>query len=95
MDAIIHELQRLGLPKARWTGYLERLALEIPGWSGMFLWRNNHPGYEGVLPERVDMVDYLAVRLVLERIMAQQISRRHWLLESRVDVLHAYSTSSI
>ena len=90
MDAIIHELQRMGLHKTRWAGYLERLALEIPGWSGMFLWRNNRPGYEDVLPEHVDMLDYLAVRLVLERILSQQISRKHWLLESRVDVLQAY-----
>lgn len=90
MDAIIHELHRMGLPKAKWTGYLQQLALEIPGWSGMFLWRNNNPGYESLLPERVDMLDYLAVRLVLERILSRQISRKHWLLEARVDVLNIY-----
>lgn len=90
MNAIIHELHRLGLPTAKWTGYLEQLALEIPGWSGMFLWRHNHPGYEDLRPDKVDMLDYLAVRLVLERILVQQLSRKHWLLEPRIDVLRAY-----
>ncbi len=54
--------------------YLERLALELPGWSGMFLWRHLHPGYDGETAA-VDMMDYLAVRMVLERIYAQRLAR--------------------
>jgi len=48
MDVIIEELRRLGLPQDRWVGYLERIALELPGWAGMFLWRHSNPGYEGM-----------------------------------------------
>ena len=43
LDAIVETLPTSGLPQARWAGYLERLALELPGWSGMFLWRSAHP----------------------------------------------------
>lgn len=78
LDAVSAELTRLGLAEERWPGYLERLALELPGWSGMFLWRQNHPGYAGTADVPVDMLDYLAVRLVLERLVAADIARRYW-----------------
>lgn len=78
LDAIVSELTRLGLDEARWPGYLERLSLELPGWSGMFLWRQNHPGYADTREVPVAMLDYLAVRLVLERLAATGIARRHW-----------------
>jgi len=77
METVVAELRRLGLARERWTAYLQRLALELPGWSGMTLWRQLHPGYDG-RPEAVDSVDYLAVRLVLERIFAQRLTARLW-----------------
>lgn len=90
LDTIIVELRRLGLKKSRWVRYLEQLALEIPGWSGMFLWRHLHPGYEGLTPKRVEMIDYLAVRLVMERLFAQRVCREEWQQEANLDVLRWY-----
>jgi uncharacterized protein YbcC (UPF0753/DUF2309 family) len=90
LDTIIVELRRLGLRPSRWVHYLEQLALEIPGWSGMFLWRHLNPGYEGLTPNRVEMVDYLAVRLVMERLFAQRVCREEWQLEANLDVLRWY-----
>lgn len=89
METIIAELERLGLPRGRWMAYLERLALDLPGWTGMTLWRNLHPGHEG-LPEQVDCVDYLAVRLVLDSIHAQRITGRLWGVEPSLDMLRWY-----
>jgi uncharacterized protein YbcC (UPF0753/DUF2309 family) len=80
LDTIIQELRLLGLPEERWEGYLERLALELPGWSGQTLWRHNHPGYGG-LTTPVNMLDYLAVRLALEHLFAQRLCRRYWRVE--------------
>ena len=90
LDTVIQELALLGLPQERWAGYLERLALELPGWSGMFLWRHQHPGYAGADEPPIDMLDYLAVRLVLERIHAQRLCRRHWQIEASLSVLRGY-----
>lgn len=90
LDTIIAELTRLGLPEERWPGYLERLALELPGWSGMFLWRQNHPGYADTADVPVAMLDYLAVRLVLERLVASDIVRRHWQIEYSLPALGDY-----
>jgi uncharacterized protein YbcC (UPF0753/DUF2309 family) len=89
LDTLISELHRMGLPRAQWNGYLERLALELPGWSGMVLWRHNHPGYQG-LSTRVDMLDYLAVRLVLERIHAHNLCATQFQVEPSVDMLRWY-----
>jgi uncharacterized protein YbcC (UPF0753/DUF2309 family) len=90
LDAVVAELARLGLPEERWSGYLERLALELPGWSGMFLWRHNHPGYAGTPDVPVAMMDYLAVRLVLERLVATDIARRHWGVAANLTALGDY-----
>lgn len=90
LDAVIGELTRLDLKRDKWASYLERLALELPGWSGMFLWRHIHPGYEGLDPDQVEMMDYLAVRLVLERIFAQRLCRQLWQVEASLSVIRWY-----
>lgn len=70
LEATLREL----LPEpAAWFPYLQRLALELPGWSGMVLWRASHPGV-GDVP--VSMVDYLAVRLFLEHRLCTELVRR-------------------
>jgi uncharacterized protein YbcC (UPF0753/DUF2309 family) len=44
LQAISSERLRLGLSEAHWEAYLQRLALELPGWAGMFAWRESHAG---------------------------------------------------
>ncbi|MDI6746458.1 MAG: DUF2309 domain-containing protein [Rhodocyclaceae bacterium] len=90
VDCVIVVLTRLGLPEERWPAYLERLALELPGWSGMFLWRHNHPGYAETQDVPVAMMDYLAVRLVLEALVASDCTRRHWNVELNLTDLAEY-----
>jgi uncharacterized protein YbcC (UPF0753/DUF2309 family) len=89
LETLVSELYRMGLPREQWNGYLERLALELPGWSGMVLWRHNHPDYEG-LGTRVEILDYLAVRLVLERIHAHNLCASQFQIEASVDMLRWY-----
>ncbi|MFN3785930.1 MAG: putative inorganic carbon transporter subunit DabA, partial [Thiothrix sp.] len=81
-EAIVAELQRIGIPREHWDGYLERLALELPGWSGMFLWRHFHPHYVQTGAASVDMLDYLAVRLSMEHLFARRLCRRIWWMEA-------------
>lgn len=77
VETIGRELMHLGPSEAHWGDYLERLALELPGWSGMFLWRDQHPKHAGSeVP--VAMADYLAVRLVLERLHCEDLVHRIW-----------------
>ena len=89
LEAIVEELKRFDLPRERWVGYLERLALELPGWSGMFLWRHLHPGYGGQ-GQPVGMLDYLAVRLVMERLFGRRICAQQWQIEPSLTLLRWY-----
>ena len=73
LDLLAEELPRL-LPETDWYAYLQRLALEMPGWSGMMLWRDRHPDFGDGTP--VAMADYLAVRVVLERLLCDDLMRR-------------------
>ncbi|VAX08734.1 Hypothetical transmembrane protein coupled to NADH-ubiquinone oxidoreductase chain 5 homolog [hydrothermal vent metagenome] len=90
LDTVIIELKWLGLEEKKWVAYLQRLSLELPGWSGMFLWRHQRPGYDGLDQIPVEMMDYLAVRLVLERLYAQRLCRRKWMIEASFDILRWY-----
>ncbi|MEE9493857.1 MAG: DUF2309 domain-containing protein [Gammaproteobacteria bacterium] len=89
-DTVVIELRWLGIDEGKWESYLQRLALELPGWSGMFLWRHNRPGYDGLTNVNVNMMDYLAVRLVLERLFAQRLCRNLWQIEASIDVIRWY-----
>ncbi|MBF0422693.1 MAG: DUF2309 domain-containing protein [Magnetococcales bacterium] len=77
LDAIMAAMLTLGLTEDLWPDYLERLCQEIPGWSGMFAWRQNHPHYSGSTA-RFDLADYLAVRLVLEHLFARRLCLKQW-----------------
>jgi uncharacterized protein YbcC (UPF0753/DUF2309 family) len=89
VEAIRHALEDLGLEESRWEAYLENLAKELPGWSGMVLWRNDHPGYAG-LATPIAMVDYLAVRLILEQVHGQRLCGLHFKTEASVAGLRGY-----
>ncbi|MBF0184608.1 MAG: DUF2309 domain-containing protein [Magnetococcales bacterium] len=89
-ESVMILLTRLGLPEKRWTDYLERLALRLPGWSGMVMWRQQHPGYEGISPQRVEMMDYLAVSLMLERLYSLRLCRNGWQIDARIESLREH-----
>ena len=91
--AIIAEFRRLGLPEPRWEGYLTRLALELPGWSGMMNWRQQHTDYKANRESRVALADYLAVRLCLDSLWIERLCRECWGLAGTLPVLRDYLTS--
>jgi len=86
MEAIVQALEYLDLPPERAGTYLERLALELPGWSGMLLWRHLHPDYRRQT-QPVGMLDYLAVRVALERLFALRLCASEWGIEPSLDML--------
>jgi len=85
LDTMIFELRRSGVPQEKWAQYIERIALELPGWAGMFLWHANNSD-----APNINMVDYLAVCLVLERLFAQRLCGRVWQFEASQDMFRWY-----
>ncbi len=75
VDLLAEELPRLIPDETLWPGYLECLALELPGWSGMVLWRDRHALSGDDMPP-VAVADYLAVRVLLERLLVDDLLRR-------------------
>ena len=95
VDAIAQQLAAMAIPQQRWSGYLHRLALELPGWSGLINWRQTHPDYQADDQTKPLLADYLAIRLTLDRLYSQQLCQRQWHCDARFDKLQAYFSNNL
>jgi uncharacterized protein YbcC (UPF0753/DUF2309 family) len=89
-DAIAVLLRQLGIAEGRWASYLERLALELPGWAGLIAWRQQHPRHRGAHVAEPRLEDFLAVRLCLDKLLLDKHCGELWHCAGSYDALLAH-----
>ncbi len=76
-EVVLEALEELGIPKAQWEDTLARILLALPGWAGMVRRLETNPGDRPVGAPPASLMDFLAVRLTLERYALRDVARRH------------------
>ena len=90
VDCIIQQLTYLEIPEEKWEGYLRRLALELPGWSGLVNWRQHNPQYHTDNNAILSLADYLAIRLTLDRLWLEQACNENWKIDAKLKTIKYY-----
>lgn len=81
LDTISYQLTALNLPRSHWDDYLTRLTLEIPDWSTLIANSTESPEL---------LIDYLAIRLTLDRLWLNQVCHDLWKVDASLSSLRGY-----
>lgn len=95
LDAVVAGLAQLGVPPDRQAGYLQRIALEVPGWSGLVNWRHQRPGYRANKDGPTNLTDYLAIRLFLDGLWLDRFARETWGVRGEWTALEDYLEANV
>ena len=74
---ISHVMHELGVPEDDWTDAFTRELTRLHGWAGFIRWRVNAKHYHWGRRYPADLVDYLAIRLVLALALVREYGDRH------------------
>ncbi len=74
---IDHILSELGLPEAHWPSFITRELTRLHGWAGFIRWRSSSKNYHWAKEYPADLIDLLAIRLVVGLALIREESRRH------------------
>ncbi|MEY6433886.1 DUF2309 domain-containing protein [Thioalkalicoccus limnaeus] len=69
-------MQRLQIPEALWMDYFTVELAKLHGWAGFIRWRSQAKGYYWQERNPADLVDFIAIRLVLSWPLIEEAQRR-------------------
>lgn len=69
-------LEELGLPEDAWPDLIVRELTRMHGWAGFIRWRSTTSRYHWAQEYPADLVDFLAIRLVLALALIREHARR-------------------
>lgn len=87
LASLAASLRGLGVGADEQEDFLLETALALKGWAGMVRQLELRPDRVPVWPVPARFVDFLAVRLLVERAVLAQVARRERIAPSRLDVL--------
>jgi uncharacterized protein YbcC (UPF0753/DUF2309 family) len=73
---ISHVMTELRVPEDAWVDYFTRSLTRLHGWAGFIRWRSGAKHYHWSRRYPADLVDYLAIRLVLGLALLREHARR-------------------
>jgi uncharacterized protein YbcC (UPF0753/DUF2309 family) len=73
---IDHVMHRLGMPEPLWMDYFTLELAQLHGWAGFVRWRAQARHYYWQQRNPADLVDYIAIRLVLALALLEDNARR-------------------
>jgi len=73
---ISHVMNELRVPEEAWVDYFTRSLTRLHGWAGFIRWRSGAKHYHWRQRYPADLVDYLAIRLVLGLALLREHARR-------------------
>ncbi|MHB1671884.1 MAG: DUF2309 domain-containing protein, partial [Acidiferrobacter sp.] len=83
---IAYILRRLEVPEEAWQGYITHELTRMHGWAGFIRYRMSAQHYYWAQRYPADLVDFLAVRMVLGFALLQEGSRHHGTPASAAEV---------
>ena len=75
-SAVVHVMQTLGIADEDWSRYFTRELTRLYGWTGFVRWRSSAKHYYWAQRYAADVVDLLAIRLVVGLGLLQESARR-------------------
>lgn len=76
-QAIAEALQALQIPQDQLESHMARHLAALPGWAGYIKWRSSQLDHGWQQRYPISLIDYVAVRLVMERLLVETAARRH------------------
>ncbi|MBI4229765.1 MAG: DUF2309 domain-containing protein [Planctomycetes bacterium] len=74
--SVASSLGRLGVPREEWPDYIEKTLLALRGWPGMIHQTEERPDRVTIPSPPGSLLDYVAVRLILEEQALAHVARR-------------------
>jgi len=75
-DAVLENLNALGIDRGVWHDYLALHLAALPGWAGFIKWRADQSEYEWQTVYPIDLAQYLAARLWYERELVHNLCQK-------------------
>ncbi len=75
LQSLLESLTLLGVPTDEWDAYISATLLALRGWAGIIHFLEERPDRSVHSPPKGSLIEYLAIRLILERLALAHLAR--------------------